>query len=365
VSVVADREEMAVPDTTMSVEKQAEQAMGRVVEDLATAAGVAAMLLGVRLGLWSALAGRAPATAAEVAADAGLAEPFVREWLRSQAAGGYLDHEPRSQRFGLPAGLAAVLAVEDGGLTGALASQLSTWFTDLDALEAGLREGRGLAWQDRSAQNSEAMDAITRTVVCPALVAQWLPSMDGVVDRLGAGGRVADVGCGYGAAARAIAQAYPLAEVWGFDADEASVTRARRAPADGGSGRTRFEVATATTIPGGDYDLITYVDTLHDLGDPVGALARARAALAPGGAVLLVEPGAADRVEDNFTPPGRLFYAASALVCTPNALAQEGHALGALAGESALRAVAADAGFHTARRLPVEAPFNLLLELRA
>lgn len=351
-------------DTTLSVEQQAEQAMGRLVEELATAAGVAATLLGIRLGLWSALAGLPSATASEVAVDTGLAEPFVREWLRTQAAGGYLDYEPGSRRFRLPAGVAAVLGVEGGGLVGALATQLSTWHADLDLLAAGLRAGRGLAWQERTAQNSEAMDAITRSVVCPALVSQWLPAMDGVVDRLAAGGRVADVGCGYGAATRAVARAFPLAEVWGFDTDEASVARARQAQADAATARARFEVATAKTFPGSGYDLITYLDTFHDLGDPLGALVHARTALRPGGAVLLVEPGAADRVEDNFTPTGRLFYAASALVCTPNALAQEGYALGALAGEQTLREIAAEAGFGTVNRLSVDAPFNLLLELR-
>lgn len=347
-------------DITASVGQQAEQATGMLIGELAAAAGVAATLLGVRLGLWSSLVGLPPATASEVAAQTGLAEPFVREWLRAQAAGGYLDYEPRSGRFRLSSGLAAVLGTEGGGLVGALATQVCTWYADLDVLADGLRSGRGLAWQERAPQNSAAMDVITRAVVCPALVSQWLPAMDGVSDRLAAGGRVADVGCGYGAATRAVAHTFPGAEVWGFDTDEASIARARQA--DGA--RARFEVGTAKTFPGGDYDLITYLDTFHDLGDPVGALVHARAALAPGGAVLLVEPGAADRVEDNFTPTGRLFYAASALVCTPNALAQEGHALGALAGEQALRAVAAEAGFRTVTRLSVDAPFNLLLELR-
>lgn len=338
-----------------------ERVMDRLLGELAASAGTAMTLLGIRLGLWRALAERSPRSAAEVAAATALPEPFVREWMRGQAAGGFLTYDGDAERFSLPAGVAAVLAGEQAGFVAALATQVASWHTDLDGLEAGLRAGRGFGWPERARQNSEAMDEITRSVVGPVLVSQWLPAMDGVVDRLVTGGRVADVGCGYGSPTRALAAAYPAAQVWGFDSDEASIARARRAA---GADRARFEVATAKTYPGHDYDLITYFDVFHDLGDPHGALLHARDALAPGGAVLLVEPAAADRVEDNFTPVGRFFYASSALLCTPNALAQEGHALGTLAGAAALRAVAERAGFRHVRRVPVDAPFNILLELR-
>lgn len=353
------------PGQVEEEQEQAEQVMGRLIGEFAASAGVALTLLGIRAGLWEALADRSPATPEEVAAATEWPEPFVREWMRAQAAGNFLHYHPDSQRFALPAGVAAVLTGDQAGFVAAMATQVSTLHTDLDGLEAGLRAGRGFGWHERASRNSEAMDDITRAVVGPVLVSQWLPALDGVAERLAAGGRVADVGCGYGTPTRTVAQAYPGTQVWGFDSDEASVARARQAArATGLADRVRFEVATAKTYPGHDYDLITYFDVFHDLGDPLGALVHARAALASDGVVLLVEPAAADRVEDNFTPIGRFFYAASALVCTPNALAQEGHALGTLAGEAALREVAGRAGFGHVRRVPVDAPFNLLLELR-
>jgi 2-polyprenyl-3-methyl-5-hydroxy-6-metoxy-1,4-benzoquinol methylase len=178
---------------------------------------------------------------------------------------------------------------------------------------------------------------------------------------------VADVGCGYGSPTIALASARPHARVDGFDAHDGSIARARRAAATAGvADRVRFEVATAKDfpIPDGGYDLVTLFDVLHDLGDPVGALAHVRAALAEGGTVMLVEPLGADRVEDNLNPVGRMWYGASVIACTPNALAQEGHALGTLAGEARLREVAAAAGFGRVRRVPVDAPLNLVLELR-
>jgi len=353
---------MTMQDTV--AQEGPERVMDRLIGELAASAGMAMTLLGIRLGLWRALVERSPRTSAEVAVATELPEPFVRDWMRGQAAGGFLTYDGVSERFSLPAGVAAVLACEQAGFVAALATQVATWHTDLDGLEAGLRAGRGFGWQERARQNSEAMDEITRSVVGPVLVSQWLPAMDGVVDRLIAGGRVADIGCGYGSPTRTVAEAYPATQVWGFDSDEASIARARRAGAEGSADRARFEVATAKTYPGRDYDLITYFDVFHDLGDPLGALLHARDALAQNGAVLLVEPAAADRVEDNFTPVGRFFYASSALLCTPNALAQEGHALGTLAGEVALREVAERAGFRHVRRVPVDAPFNILLELR-
>jgi SAM-dependent methyltransferase len=186
-----------------------------------------------------------------------------------------------------------------------------------------------------------------------------------VAATLAAGGAVADVGCGYGAPTIAMAQAFPRARFLGIDADDASVARARQAAAEAGlAGRVAFEVADAAGLPGGGYDLVTFLDCLHDLGDPVSALRRAREALAPGGRVLLVEHAGSERTEENLSPVGRFFYAASALVCTPNALAQGSAGLGTIPGEAALRGVAARAGFSQVRRVDVDAPLNLLLELR-
>ena len=338
---------------------------GRLLGEFAVAAALPTTLLGIRLGLWQALAGAGPLAAQDVAEACGLPRPFVRDWLLTQAAGGYLDYDPHTERFTLPAAVGAVLA--DAGQVAfarGLATQISTWYTDLPRLQQALASGHGLGWQDRSRANSDGMDEISRAVVAPALTTQWLPALE-IGARLHAGASVADVGCGYGAAVLAIAASYPAARVSGFDSDDASIARARHAASEAVlADRVRFEVAHAKDFPGSGYDLVTFIDVFHDLGDPVGALAHAREALAPGGVVLLVEPAAADRVEDNFTPLGRLFYASSSLVCTPNALDQEGHALGALAGRARLREVAGLAGFERVRQLPVPAPFNILLECR-
>jgi len=339
--------------------------MGKLMGEFAVAAALPTTLLGVQLGLWTALDGTGPRLPEEVATVCGVPAPFVREWLRTQASGGYLDYDPATGRFAMPAAVGAVLADPARvSFVRGLAGQISTWHTDLPRLRQALAAGRGLGWRDRSPQNSEGMDDISRTVVAPALTGAWLPAME-VDARLRTGGRVADVGCGYGGVALALAAAYPSARVSGFDSDDASIARARSAAAQSGlADRVRFEVAEADDFPGDGYDLIMYVDVLHDLGDPVGSLAHAARALAPGGTALLVEPAGADRVEDNFTPVGRMFYAASTLVCTPNSLDQQGHALGALAGPAALRDVATKAGFGLVRPVDAQAPFNLLVECR-
>jgi SAM-dependent methyltransferase len=208
------------------------------------------------------------------------------------------------------------------------------------------------------------MDLISRAVVVPAL-ASWLAAVEGVAARLEAGGTVADIGCGYGAPTIAMAQAFPSSRLLGIDADDASVARARKAAARVGlADRVGFEVADVADLPGEEYDLVTFIDCLHDLGDPVGALRRVRQALAPGGSVLLVEHAGSERTEENLSPAGRFFYAASALVCTPNALAHGGAGLGSIPGEAVLRRVAAEAGFSQVRRVDVDAPLNILLQLR-
>jgi SAM-dependent methyltransferase len=211
------------------------------------------------------------------------------------------------------------------------------------------------------------MDLITRAAVVPALVADWLPALDGVVGRLSSGAAVADIGCGYGAPTIAMGRAFPASTFTGFDVDDASVARARKAAlAANVAERVSFEVAAAAEVPGGPYDLVTFIDSLHDLGDPAGALRRAGQVLADDGVVLLVEHAGSDHLEENLNPVGRFFYAASALVCVPNALAEQHHGspLGAIPGEEALRRVAAAGGFSRVRRVEVDAPLNLLLELR-
>jgi SAM-dependent methyltransferase len=235
------------------------------------------------------------------------------------------------------------------------------------AFSEAFSSGQGFGWHQRTAAHWHGTDAFTRVALPGDLIAAAIGAMGDVAAVLTAGGSVADVGCGYGTPTMAIAGQYPAARVLGIDYHDASIAHSRAEATRRGVANVRFEVADASGLPGQGYDLITFFDSLHDIGDPVGALTRARAAVAPSGAVLLVEPLGADRVEDNLNPPGRMFYAVSTLACTPNAVSQKtptsSEPLG-LAGEQRLRATAAGAGFGRVRRLDVPAPINLVLELR-
>ncbi len=341
-----------------------EAAMEKVLGDFAAAIGVTTVLLGISSGAWKALA-TGPATPAELADRVGTVEPYAREWLAAQAAAGYVDYDPADGTFTLPAAVAAVLTDDaTTALFSAFGDGMAVMGADLARFRDRFATGQGFGWHERSPGHWEAMAHISDASVIPFLPA-WLAAMDGGDERLPAGGKVADIGCGYGGVLAALAGLYPRSTVYGFDYHDASIARARSAASDAGvSDRVRAEVATAKDYPGTAYDLITFVDSLHDLGDPVGALIHAREALAPDGSVLLIEPAAADRLEDNLTPVGRLWYSISTTVCTPNGVAQEGQPLGTVAGEARLRAAAAAAGFTRVDGLDVEAPMNLLLQLR-
>ncbi len=338
--------------------------MGQLMADLAATSGMLLTLVGIRTGLWESLA-TGPASPGELAERCSASEPYVREWLRSQTAAGYVRYEPGAGRYSLPPAVAAVMAADPlRGLVEGTGLQAAAQWAEVARYEDAFRTGNGIGWEEHGPAHSRGMDLISRAVVVPAL-AGWLAALDGVAARLEAGGVVADVGCGYGAPTIAIAQAFPHSRVLGADVDDASVARARKAAAEAGIGnRVAFEVAEAASLPGGDYDLVTFFDCLHDLGDPVGALRRARETLASGGSVLLVEHAGSERTEENLNPVGRFFYAASALVCTPSALAQGSAGLGTIPGEVALRAVAAEAGFSQVHRVDVDAPLNILLQLR-
>lgn len=339
--------------------------IGQLMADFAAASGTLLTAVGLRVGLWEALAaGRGSADV--VGARAGVAVPYAREWLRSQTAAGYVDYDAASGEFGLVSGVDVVSAGPLRGLVEGTCAQIGVWWTALDRYVEAFRTGGGISWGDLPAAHSEGMDLITRTVVVPALVGAWLPALDGVVDKLTAGAAVADVGCGYAAPTIAMAEAFPTSRFVGFDVDDASVSHARKAADAAGVGdRVSFEVASATEVVGGPFDLMVFVDSLHDLGQPVAALARARRVLAADGVVLLVEHAGSERLEENLNPAGRFFYACSALVCTPNALADHAGAapLGTIPGVEALRRAATAAGFSRVRQVEVGAPFNLLLEL--
>lgn len=227
------------------------------------------------------------------------------------------------------------------------------------------RTGAGVGWHEHDEDVFVGCDAFFRPGYAAELVPNWIPALDGVDAKLTAGGRVADLGCGLGSSSVLMAEAYPRTTVAGSDYHTESIELARKRVAETGlSDRVRFEVATAQTFTGTGYDLVTMFDCLHDMGDPLGAARRVREALAPDGTWLLVEPFASDKVEENFTPVGRLYYSASTFLCLPNALSQPGgRALGAQAGEAAIREVAAEAGFTRFRRA-AQTPFNLVYEIR-
>jgi SAM-dependent methyltransferase len=338
----------------------------RAVDEVGATLNTALVVMGDKLGLYRTLAGAGPLTAAEVASRSGCAERYVREWLNAQAAGGYLEYDPGSGRYLLPAEHAVALTDESSAayLPGIFQIALGSVHDAPRVVEAA-RTGGGIGWHDHVADVHEGCERFFRPGYNAHLVDEWLPALDGVVDKLEAGARVADVGCGHGASTIVMAQAFPASAFVGFDYHEASIeTAAERAQAAGVADRVSFEVAPATAFPGGDYDLVTMFDCLHDMGDPAGAARHARAALAGDGTWMIVEPVAGDGVEDNLNPVGRAFYAFSTLLCTPCSLSQEvGLALGAQAGQARIGDIVTGAGFGHFRRV-AETPFNMVFEAR-
>jgi SAM-dependent methyltransferase len=322
--------------------------------------------LGSKLGLYKAMAGAGPLSARELAARAGCAERYVREWLNAQAAGGYVDYHAVSETYELSPEQAMVLADEDSPvyIPNAWNVPASMWFDEPKAIEA-FRTGRGVAWGEHEGRLYCGVAAFYRNAYRGSLVAEWLPALDGVVERLEAGITVADMGCGHGHSTVLMAQAFPNSRFVGYDGHAASIEEARRVAEDAGvADRVHFELAHAADYPGADFGLICFFDCLHDLGDPLAAARHAAQALAPDGTVMLVEPFANDRVEDNLSPVARLYYAASTTICCAHAISEGGTlVLGAQAGEARLAEVFRKAGFGHFRRA-AETPFNLVLEAR-
>jgi SAM-dependent methyltransferase len=338
--------------------------MGKLVVDMGGAALMANVILGEELGLYRAMADGAPVTPEELAERTGCNARLLREWLSAQAASGYVEHE--AGRFRLPPEQALALADENSPVyVAGGAVVLASMYMDKDKLIAAMRGNGALSWADHHPCLFSGTERFFRPGYRANLVSTWLPALEGVVPRLEQGAKVADIGCGHGASTVVLAQAFPNSTFHGFDFHGPSIEEARRRAADAGvEKRATFSQASAKEFPGRDFDLVCFFDCLHDMGDPVGAARHAHAALKPGGTVLLVEPYANDSLEENLNPVGRLFYAASTCVCTPNSLSQEvGLGLGAQAGEKRLRHVFMEAGFSHFRRA-TETPFNLVLEAR-
>jgi SAM-dependent methyltransferase len=338
--------------------------MGRLVNDMGGAAMMASVIVGEELGLYRAMADGTPVTADDLAAKTHCNPRLTREWLNAQAAAGYIEYSEGS--FRLPAEQAMALANEDSPVyVAGGAVVLASMFLDKDKLVEAMRGDGALAWRDHHPCMFSGTERFFRPGYRAHLVTSWLPSLDGVVTKLEHGAKVADVGCGHGASTVIMAQAYPKSLFFGFDSHKASIETARQRAAEGEvSERTLFTEASASGYEERDFDLVCFFDCLHDMGDPVGAARHAFGALKSDGTVLLVEPFANDHLEDNLNPIGRMFYAASTFVCTPNSLSQEvGLGLGAQAGEARLRDVFQNAGFTYFRRA-AETPFNLVFEAR-
>jgi SAM-dependent methyltransferase len=341
--------------------------MGQAVTDMGAIISAPLFLIGEKLGLYKAMAGAGPLTSQEVADRAGAAERSVREWLRNQAAGGYVSYDPETDRYELPDEQALALADENSPfyILGVYDSIASLYADEKEILEA-FRTGTGMGWHEHDHRLFRGTERFFKPGYRAHLVSEWLPALDGVVDKLESGANVADVGCGHGASTIIMAEAFPNSRFYGFDYHPASIDRAREAAEEAGVGdRIEFEVASAKDYPGRNYDLVCVFDCLHDMGDPVGAAVHVRETLAPDGNWMIVEPFANDSVEDNLNPVGRVFYGASTVICTPASLAQEvGLALGAQAGEARLTDVLRQGGFTRVRRA-TETPFNLILDVQA
>ena len=339
--------------------------VGKALADLSGAFTAGLVLLGDKLGLYRALAGAGLLTPAELATRTGLAERYVREWLAAQAAAGYVEYDATSGRYRLPEEQAEALTNDESPACVLGGFQLAVAALRVEPkLAEAFRTGAGVGWHEHDPGLFEGTRRFFRPGYALNLVGQWIPALDGMQARLETGARVADVGCGHGASTLIMARAFPASRFVGFDYHDESIARARAIAAEERLANVTFEVAAAKAYPGTDYDLVTFFDCLHDMGDPVGAARHVHRSLRPDGTWMLVEPFAGDRVEDNLNPIGRLFYSASTFVCTPASLSQEvGLALGAQAGEARLHDVLTEAGFKRVRRATAT-PFNLILEAR-
>jgi SAM-dependent methyltransferase len=340
--------------------------MGKFVGDLGAVAHAATIVLGDQLGLYKVLA-EGPATAEQLAKRTGTDVRYLKEWLSAQAASGYAEYDANTSMFSLTEEQAFALAVEGSPAFIPGAFQIAVaLFKAIPKMAQALHTGAGLGWHEHDASLFHGTERFFRPGYAAHLISQWLPALEGVEEKLKSGARVADVGCGHGASTIIMAQGYRNSEFIGFDYHEPSIAHAREAARQAGLGdRVRFEVASAKSYPGSDYDLVTVFDCLHDMGDPVGASAHVRESLKRDGSWMIVEPFANDQLENNLNPVGRIFYSASTFICTPASRSQEvGLCLGAQAGEARIRAVVRDGGFSRFRRA-AQTPFNLIYEARA
>ena len=339
--------------------------VGRFVGDLGATIGAGNVLVGERLGLYRALA-QQPSDARALAETTGTDPRYVEEWLRGQAAGGYVEYDATTATYSMTPEQAFALTDPTGPvfLPGAFELAIGALKAE-PRIEHAFRTGTGVGWHEQDTEVFTGCERFFRPGYLMHLLTEWIPALEGVQAKLEEGATVADLGCGHGASTLLMADAYPLSRFTGSDYHEGSIEAARERAAEAALGnRVTFEVSGAQSLVARDLDLVTTFDCLHDMGDPLGAAARIRASLAPDGTWMIVEPAAGDTVESNLNPVGRLYYGFSTFLCVPNAMSQPGgYALGAQAGEAAVRQVVTDAGFTRFRRV-AETPFNLVYEAR-
>jgi SAM-dependent methyltransferase len=339
--------------------------VGRFVTDLGAAVHAGMVVIGEKLGLYKALAG-GPMTPAELAANTQTDERYLREWLASQAAGGYITYDDKTGRFSLSQEQAFTLANEDSPayLPGAFELALGS-LAAVPRIAESFRSGAGMGWGEHADGVFHGCEKFFRPGYAANLVSSWIPALHDVKEKLEAGAKVADVGCGKGASTLLMAKAFPNSRFFGFDYHDKSIEGASASAAREGLGdRVKFSVSKAKEFPGKDYDFVTVFDCLHDMGDPVGAAEHVRQSLAKDGTWMIVEPFANDQLKDNLNPVGRVYYSFSTLLCTPCSRSQEvGLCLGAQAGETRIREVVTSAGFSRFRRA-TETPFNIVYEAR-
>ena len=339
--------------------------IGQFVNDLGASVHAGMVVIGEKLGLYKALAAR-PMGSSELALKTQTDERYLREWLASQAAGGYITYDEKTGKFSLSTEQAFTLANEDSPayLPGAFELALAS-LAAVPRITESFRSGKGMGWHEHQEGVFHGCEKFFRPGYAANLVSTWIPALQDVQAKLEAGARVADVGCGKGASTLLLAKAFPKARFFGFDYHDKSIEAAREyARRDGIADRVTFEVAKAKEFPGSDYDFVAVFDCLHDMGDPIGAATHVRESLAKDGTWMIVEPFANDQLKDNLNPVGRVFYSFSTLLCTPCSRSQEvGMCLGAQAGETRIRDVVTAAGFSRFRRA-TETPFNIVYEAR-
>lgn len=345
--------------------QKVEALAGQVVSDLSAGMSGVMIQIGHELGLYKAMVGQGPLNAEQLAEKTGTFKRYVQEWLNNQAAGGYVLYDPATRTYELTQEQAIVLAIEDSPafMTAGFYLVSSLWY-DKDKLVQDFKEGKGIGWHEHHHNLFFGTEAFFKPGYKTNLVNEWIPALEGIDVKLKQGGKGADIGCGHGASTLIMAEKYPNSEFFGFDYHKGSIEVARERAHAAGLTNVHFEVAAGDNFHGDDFDLICYMDAFHDMGNPYKAISYARKKLAPKGSILLVEPAASDKVEENFNPVGRMFYAASTAVCVPNSHSQEGgYCLGAQAGPAKIEAIVREAGF-TRFKIAQQSPVNLIFEVK-